>query len=418
MVDQSTGTIYYDCPGYSNLNNFKYDISFTYIMYKLLKFANSVKLLFTVNYSSVTLGTADRHDFLNLVQHTTLLMKNIENYRDGIALVVNKVEYNLINANDFVDDANMIEAIAQFLYRTKHDLKLRSANNLSTREKEENEEKMKFIEILLEKKDDKYTRITILRLPEQLGSVRNMTLLQSEKDTIKSMIAQNLQYVKKVDIDEISHLISDDSKSRIRNLIEKNRNSFANEAFSIDLRKKPYNEQLEKKLSIDPAKLYGKLETAYEYLSEFQPTEPKKFLEEISSVLEVLNANVAVTNLRNFLNQSECLEFIKISCNWNATESDQPKIGIPLTIQYLNETLTWYRFLLNLNNIVYEYDFQDSDGNDQSKPSFMSENALSGNETISFDQTGLQPILDNINKDLYHGMEKMKIISAKLQIQC
>lgn len=54
MIEPSTNTTYYDCPGFSKIRKFDVDIPATLTFGKLLKCIEALKFIFTVTYSSVT----------------------------------------------------------------------------------------------------------------------------------------------------------------------------------------------------------------------------------------------------------------------------------------------------------------------------------------------------------------------------
>lgn len=410
LIDKSTGTSYYDCPSFSESNNLMYDISFTYTIQKLFKCANAIKLVFVVNHVSVTLGIGDRQNFLELTKQATTLIKNIEKYEHAIALVVNKVE-NSYKEDEFIDDKTVIKTIAQFLDETKTDLETRNKNNISDREKEQNVKRIKFIEILLEKKGDEYLRISILRLADQLGSVKNMTVLQDEKKAIATVINQNLEYVNKDDTD-FDYLISEQSKDYIRKLFEDNQNDLKS-TYTIDSRIKDFYMQQEE-LSKDAAELYEHIDTAYKCFAEVNATEPKAFISEVVKALNILDASVSINGLYNILNQTDSVDFLKKISNWNSTDSLEIEVGLPKTMQYLSESRTWYNFLNNLNDHLSKYDMQDHDGKEHFTPDIIEQMSIGENETKSVNEIGLKPLLDGIDSKLYLDIEHMPVNSARL----
>lgn len=118
MIDQKLDVAYYDCPGFMDTRSPKHDLTISYFLNKLLTFADSFKLIFVVNHSDLKVGE-DRHDFLSLVRNAVMLIKDIEKYSDGIALVVTKVESPK-------KDVKIIKQIAAFLKQIKRSL---SADN-------------------------------------------------------------------------------------------------------------------------------------------------------------------------------------------------------------------------------------------------------------------------------------------------
>lgn len=412
LIDKSTGTAYYDCPSFSESNNLKYDISFTYTIHKLFKCANAIKIVFVVNHVSVTLGIGDRQNFLELTKQATTLIKNIEKYENAIALIVNKVENSYKETDEFIDDKTVIKTIVQFLNETKTDLETRNEKNISDREKEQNLKRIKFIEILLEEKSGEYVRITILRLADQLGSVKNMTKLQDEKKAIETMINQNLEYVNKDDTD-FDYLISEQSKEYIRKLFEDNQNGLTS-TYNIDSRIKEFYTQQEEE-STDVAELYEKIDTAYKSFAEVNATEPKAFINDVVEALNTLDASISINGLYNIVNQTDSVDFLKNISSWNSSDSLQIEVGLSKTMEYLSESRTWYNFLNNLNDILSKYDMEDHDGKEHFEPDAIKQMSIGENETKSINEIGLKPLLDGIDSKLYIDIEHIPVNSARLR---
>lgn len=248
LIDENTQTVYYDCPPL-NSTNVQFDIEATYLIGKLFKFANTIKLLFTVDYLWVKNGTVNQRDFIEFTQHISNLIRDIQKYRNGIALVVTKVE-NKLAEDSLIEDNAIIESIASVLEQTKHDLESQINDSSAIINKEQNAKQIQFIELLLEKTNDKYEKIGIVRQPNSVGSIKNMTLLQDEKNAINTMINGKLQYVTKDDSD-FGYVMSEQSKVIIPDLIAEIQNRLSDDITAIDIEIKEFLAQMEKE-STDP----------------------------------------------------------------------------------------------------------------------------------------------------------------------
>lgn len=120
MIDIEANTTYFDCPGFSDTRSVEYDLTTTYLNRKLLSFAKSVKFVFLINYASVR-AAGDRADFIELTKHIIKLIKNIKKYRNGIMLVVSKVD-NEFSRSKLINDDKIIKRIVVFLHQAKQDL--------------------------------------------------------------------------------------------------------------------------------------------------------------------------------------------------------------------------------------------------------------------------------------------------------
>lgn len=112
-----------------------------------------------------------------------------------------------------VDDGKVLESIAEFLRRAKLNLK-------TTQQDEEKSinKKITLMDSLLTKKGNKYEKIAIVRLADQTGPIEGITTLQEEKEMIKTMLSENIQYAN-VASNDYDFTISEDSKARVHELI-------------------------------------------------------------------------------------------------------------------------------------------------------------------------------------------------------
>lgn len=139
MIDRKSGIVYFDCPGFIDTRGIPHDLSVAYFIKKLLRFADSIKLVFVIASSSAKIS-GDRREFMELARYATTLIKDIEKFRGGIALVVTKVP------NEPYTDQTFVNRTAHFLKQTKNDLLKRNnetsiANN--DRDREFNEKTIK-----------------------------------------------------------------------------------------------------------------------------------------------------------------------------------------------------------------------------------------------------------------------------------
>lgn len=153
----------------------------------------------------------DRYGFMDLVRYATKLIKNIEKYEAGIALVVTKVQKTFRkydNGTWYLDNDNSkaLNAIVNFLLQLKIDLESQKNGTNSQTEIESISKYIRFIDILLE--NDGKNRIGILRMISESGPVKNMTSVQREISAINSIINQNLQFISKKNDDFNHNLIN------------------------------------------------------------------------------------------------------------------------------------------------------------------------------------------------------------------
>lgn len=348
---------YYDCPGFNDSRGVEHDISVSYLIRKLIKFADSVKLVFAISFTSVRYGVGDRRDFMDLAKHAINFAKNIERYRDGIALIVTKVENRYVKGN-LVEDDKMIEAIAEFLKQAKIDLEnINQQPDISTEDKEFNRKKITFIDILLEKNQkDEYTKIGIMRLADDSGPVKDIELLQVEKTTIFKMINRNLKFVSKENTD-FGYTISEETKNRVHDKMEEMQDRLTNDVRSIGHEIYTFYLQQEKHIS-DLNVLKEKFSIAHQKLSEIESNDPRVFVKLITNVANKLEIGITIDNSNQFWNHMECVDFINAISKINFSNSFNVSVGLDDVKKYLIESRNWYYFLIELHDKLSEYDVQ------------------------------------------------------------
>ncbi|WP_266264388.1 hypothetical protein [Rickettsia hoogstraalii] len=150
----------------------------------------------------------------------------------SIAIVATKIDNQYVKqGKDFilVADDKVIGTIADFLQEVKQDLGERvKLPNISTKEQNFYDSAIKFIDVLLVKEDDCFTKIGIFRRPDEPGPLSNITLLQVGKEHIEKILYQQLNFTIKDD-DDFGYTISEKSKLDINDLVEEiNKNIWSN----------------------------------------------------------------------------------------------------------------------------------------------------------------------------------------------
>lgn len=279
-IDTEHNTSYYDSAGFEDSRGVDHDLSVTYLIQKLLKFANSVKFVFTIPYSSVRIG-GDRHDFKKLARHATALIKNVDKYRDSMALVVTKVETKVSNGQ-IVTDEKTIELIGKFLEQTKSDL---NSEEPSIRPNME-----KFINIFQQKQDNKLNRIQIVRAPTEAGHFNEMALPKQERQAIRTILKDTLKYTIKEDID-FGYSISAESKLKVHSLFEELERNLINDVVNIgnDIREF-YSQQATQ--TPDKQTLIRNLISVTEQLPKVNADDIDLFRQQLSNATSALKINI------------------------------------------------------------------------------------------------------------------------------
>ncbi|GBN91149.1 hypothetical protein AVEN_186955-1, partial [Araneus ventricosus] len=222
VVDAKTNAAYYDCPGFSDTQGTSHEIATTYFIKKVVDYSESVKMVFTISHPSVRKGV-DRQDFMKLMRHATDLVKDIEKFKHSIAMVATKVDNQYIKQGKnfvLVDDDKVISAIANFLQEVKQYLEDSSKGpNLSEEEKRFYENAIKFVDVLLEKDGEEYSKIGIFRRPDEPGPISDIPLLQNSKNAIERIVFERLNFTAKNN-EDFGYTVSEKTKNDINELVE------------------------------------------------------------------------------------------------------------------------------------------------------------------------------------------------------
>ncbi|GFS38774.1 uncharacterized protein NPIL_616951 [Nephila pilipes] len=222
VTQNDTQAAYYDCPGFSDTRSTSHDIATTYFIKKVLDFSERVKMIFVISHPSVRKGV-DRQDFMKLLRHATDLIKDIDKFKNSIALVATKVDNQYIKQGKnfvLVADSKIIEAIADFLQEVRQYLE-QTQKDLITSQKEQKfyDNAIKFINALLVKDDDRITKIGIFRRPEEPGPLSEIALLREGKTHVEKIIYEKLSFAEKNEND-FGYTVSQKSKNDINDLVE------------------------------------------------------------------------------------------------------------------------------------------------------------------------------------------------------
>ncbi|GIY40693.1 uncharacterized protein CDAR_183201 [Caerostris darwini] len=222
VVDAKTNVAYYDCPGFSDTRSTSNDIATTYFIKKVLDYAESVKMVFTISYPSVRKGV-DRKNFMELVRHATDLVKDMDKFKNSIAIIATKVDNHYVKQGKtfvLVEDHKVIKSIGDFLLEVKNYMaETEKLSNVPIKQRRFNESAVKFLEMLLEKDNDHYTKIGIFRRPDEPGPLSNITLLQQGKKFVENIVYEKLNYTN-TDNNDFGYTISEKSKNDVQDLIE------------------------------------------------------------------------------------------------------------------------------------------------------------------------------------------------------
>ena len=225
QIDVNDQSVFYDLPGFDETRGSANDISQAYFIKKIADHAEKVKIILIVSHYSVV-KSESRKDFASMLEHITKLIPNIGKFKDSIALIATKVDKKTEEIDEvevMVPDETMIDEIGSFVVDAK-----KFYLNSSRIDVKANENKIKLLDALLTKVQNKYSRIGIFRRPFKKGRLSKDKRLVKGKKHIQFIIKDTLKYAPKND-EDFSYSISAASKNDVGKLVEEiNKNIWTN----------------------------------------------------------------------------------------------------------------------------------------------------------------------------------------------
>lgn len=355
-VDEETKSGFYDCPGFGDTRSVKHDISVTYFINKVIDSVDSVKLLFTTNHHSVREGM-DRQTFMKLVHHALKMVKKIDKFKDGIALVVTKVDnqyYKKKKQLALVPDEIVIGNIAQFLENAKETLKdklQQSKNDYHCF----NTNAIKLIDILLEKEGDKYSRISLFRRPDEEGPISESILLQSGKEYMQKVL-QSTSYIPKTK-EDFGYTVSAESLNQMHGLIQQTNEKLSAVFNKIGLAIQDHY-TLEESKCKDIEALQTVLAEGHDSFTEIMENRDNKSLillaHEIGKLAETENINIPTENLSDVAHYDQFLNFIN-EISALPTSSIEWLNAMNDAVDDLRDKRDWLTLLVNVQTSMSDY---------------------------------------------------------------
>lgn len=359
MTEESSGTAYYDCPGFSDTRGLYFDLTSAYFLRRLLEFADAIKFVFVASHESVKI-TGSRNNFINLAKHVTTLVKDITKYRNGTALAVTKVTQNRKSRK--LGPQILVNGIVDFLRETKKELATMKINNdTSSMDSETNEKITNFVDILLECDDkNEFKRISILRQPEEQGSVAKIKTMQEDREAFKNVIINNLQYVTKGDND-FAYTIATDTKIQIFDFLQNLSSTWTENLLKLLHEIKTFYLNQEKHV-IKLQETHNLLTVGFQNFIDVEFIAPKSFYSNLIDGAHQMN--IPIDNWKEYLNDIVSDDFYGIlkivSDDKHSILFEYPVKSLNELKKYITESKQWYDFIFNLHSILLHFnDFVD-----------------------------------------------------------
>lgn len=363
VQDAKTNTTFYDCPGFLNTVNEVNDISAGYYLKNVIDTSGSVKLVFTIAHDSLK----NKKVFLSqLVKPAIKLVKNFERFKNSITLVVTKVmePKEFRNNHDEVTDESTIRDIGKILQNLTYELESHIGNDRLIYPKEIYSDGLPFIKGLLVSNRGKFSKIGIFKMPTSSGELSNMTLLQENRESLRKIIYENIEFSPHND-EDFGYSISGESILYIKSLANEINDKVASEIRVIGQQiERHYHNQEEQ--THDIKALCDELHSSYTTLSNtqsgiFEFSEPQQLVSQIAKNVNDLNIDhISNSTFDRIEDYAEYITFLRNLMNNESTLIDPPKWAHALTniLRILDKSHWWYNFLKNLPIILSKYDVQ------------------------------------------------------------
>jgi hypothetical protein len=358
-VDANTHEVLVDCPGFSDTRSTNYDIAATIFTKYLIDNVNAVKVVLVVNYSSVRKGV-DRTEFVSLLEHFNEFLSNVPKYGKSIGMVVTKVEnqyYKTRGGMQITSDKVVLKQIANFLEEIRRELSKEPAN-------ERLSNKISLIDQLLVQNDEgEFTRIGLFRRPDEAGVLSEIKLLQDEKDDIKNILYNELQYTDIITAD-FGLTLSDKSRLAIVTMSQQANTKILDRIEDLCKQAIQHFDNVIR-ASRDYYDLHTVLKDAfYKFQSTLinnpNVTNVQDYLNVFIKLSADLNIDVSAETLQSIFDEIKFLNFIKtVSTN---VEQNTVAIQMPSSftkvIQHLQKMTKWYSYMIDSFDKLSQYDVQ------------------------------------------------------------
>lgn len=411
MIDEINGVAYYDCPGYSDTRGVEVNLATTFSIRKLLKFAESTKFLFVITYESARKGR-DRRQLIETIQYATGLIKDLDKYRDAIALIVTKVDNN-VKKKVLVDDETKIQAIARFLQLVKEDFQS-GVNYFVDTDHNDSDRQIQLLDILLEKKGENYTRIGIMRQPDDEGSLSKNELIQSEKEHMTNIVTKNLRYARNGG-DDFGYVIADKALAQFHHVIGELERSLVKEFTVLSSAFRKFVQKNEEEHSNSLKESIEMITKFNEKFAQISSTNPQIFTKQFTDTMNDLEVMLPVHNLTTFLKNIEFLDFIQVFNSTTLTVPGEISSLIDEHRTFFSDSKLWYSFLNVLHERLSAYPVQAKANTfDGSKILNLYIKIEDGD--ISIRQYNLESTFNAIDPHIFSAVQNVKINAFKVKL--
>lgn len=343
MIDENN-VPYYDFPGFSDTRKTSLEIATTYFTKKVIKNAVKLKIVFVVDYHTMSKGIGSRNDFSRFMKHATEFLKNVQHYSDGIILVASKAP--VLQGPDGVDE-KLINKIRVFLKKYRRYILEKTEQNSSQVMSNE----LNLIDIFLSNE-----RITLFKRTPSAGLLSDIPQTMQNRQELLNSIHQKIQFVQ-VNGDDFGYTLSDQSILKITDLSKE-----------IDRKIISIFDQLDQQVIDHYSNGYGnynnieklqlKFDNAIKILSKVTVNIS---MSEYLAAVNQLNIPTLQENLMDIKNHKDYLKVLQtVHDKLIIRRSSQWRQSLKTSLEYLNNEKIWCVFAKQLFHRLSEFDVQSN----------------------------------------------------------
>lgn len=313
------------------------------------------------------------------------------------------------------DDTNEIENIAGILEEINYEsTRLNRSLDIFDPKKRQTQYIISFTDILLEKRENNYTRIGIMR-----PVIKASASIKKESAYISKIVNNNLEYICKRNDDFVYHL-SNENFNKTLNLIEEINEDMIDDFTTITSEIKGLAIHRETENANNLTKLIDTFGSIYAHISPISSSDAKTFKRQLIGVVNALRIILPNKNAKQFFENIEIHDFAQKLLLFNCFNCKILAIPNEIIDQlgelktHLNNSKLFYEFVADLYKKLSEYKIQRHKSKyDGSR--LMNLVINTDSIEIKVNDLDIKSTIDSIDSDLYSRIEHLVINAVKLK---
>jgi GTP-binding protein EngB required for normal cell division len=187
-MDNETGQVLVDCPGFSDTREPKFEIAASYFLKRVLEYAKRVKIVLVEDHSSLK-KNADRVGMTRLLKHVSKLIPNVDQFRGSMVLVAAKVT-NQPDISDEEEKTSIMTFISDYAGDLRNDINNHQQNASFQRNTENLLKALNAIN-----SDGSGSNLALFRKPNKGGSPWESPILTKCYNDLRDLIFQQTPWL-------------------------------------------------------------------------------------------------------------------------------------------------------------------------------------------------------------------------------